>query len=71
MLKKRDNFDQVCPEKILVCGPSNTSVDEIIKKVLEDGLLDENGRKYTPFIVRIGENYDSSVAHVALDNLVK
>lgn len=61
----------MCPEKILVCGPSNASVDEIIKKVLEDGLMDENGNKYTPFIVRIGENYDSSVSHVALDNLVK
>ena len=54
-----------------MCGPSNASVDEIIKKVLEEGLLDENGNKYNPFIVRIGENFDSSVAHVALDNLVK
>lgn len=33
--------------------------------------MDSNGNTYTPFIVRIGENYDSSISHVSLDNLVK
>lgn len=40
---KNDSSVAKCPEKILVCGPSNASVDEIVKKVLEEGLLDERG----------------------------
>jgi senataxin len=43
---KSDNSAYKCPEKVLICGPSNASVDEIIKKVLEGGLLDENGNRY-------------------------
>jgi senataxin len=69
LIRKGDD-DEQCPEKILVCGPSNASVDEIVKKVLEEGLLDQNGNPYRPFIVRIGENFDSSVEHVSLDRLV-
>ena len=42
MIKNEDKFSRT-PDKVLVCGPSNASVDEIIKKVLEEGLLDENG----------------------------
>ena len=28
------------PDKILICGPSNAAVDEIIRKVLKEGLYD-------------------------------
>ena len=42
MIKNEDKFSRT-PDKVLVCGPSNASVDEIIKKVLDEGLLDENG----------------------------
>lgn len=45
-MKKNDDHVEKAPEKILVCGPSNASVDEIIKKVLQDGLLDSNGNRY-------------------------
>lgn len=55
----------------MVCGPSNASVDEIVKKVLDEGLIDRNGNIYHPAIVRIGENYDSSVEHVSLDRLTE
>ena len=69
-MQRREDSNEKCPEKILVCGPSNASVDEIVKKVLDEGLLDQNGNSFRPFIVRIGENYDSSIEHVSLDKLV-
>lgn len=59
------------PEKILVCGPSNASVDEIIKKVLDEGLLDEFGQQKPQMIVRIGDNYDSTLHHISLEGLVQ
>ena len=39
-MHKKEDFEEKCPKKILVCGPSNASVDEIVKKVLDEGLLD-------------------------------
>lgn len=39
--------------------------------MLNEGLLDENGAVYHPFIVRIGENYDPSLEHVSLEGLIK
>lgn len=60
-MKKNDISVVKCPEKILVCGPSNSAVDEIVKKVLQEGLLDENGIEKQLMIVRIGENYDPSI----------
>lgn len=57
------------PGKILICGPSNAAVDEIIRKVLEEGLLDNKGRKFNPQIVRVGDKYDKSLENVSLDHL--
>lgn len=42
---KSDRIEMKIPNKILVCGPSNASVDEIIRKILDEGLLDENGQR--------------------------
>jgi senataxin len=59
------------PERVLVCGPSNASVDEIVKKILAEGILDENGNVEHPFIVRIGENFDPTLSSVSLECLVR
>ncbi|KAL4504421.1 hypothetical protein ABPG72_009867 [Tetrahymena utriculariae] len=61
------------PEKILICGPSNAAIDEIVRKMKKEGLLDKNGNIYDPskIIVRIGENYDKDLEDVSLDFLVK
>jgi len=29
----------------MICAPSNTAIDEIILRILEAGLIDENGNK--------------------------
>lgn len=60
MVNKINTEDHKPPEKILLCGPSNASIDEIIRKMLEKKLLDSDGTLYDPsnVLVRIGENYD-------------
>ncbi|CAD8048209.1 unnamed protein product [Paramecium primaurelia] len=68
---KSDYSQAKIPNKILVCGPSNASVDEIIRKVLEEGLLDENGQRSDVPIVRIGENFDPTLSKVSLECLVQ
>lgn len=56
---------------MLICGPSNASVDEIIRKMLSDELLDREGKKYIPNFVRIGENYDPSLKEYSLDSIAE
>jgi len=56
---------------VLVCGPSNASVDEIVRKILHEGLLDNNGNVEHPFIVRIGDNFDPTLECVSLEYLVR
>ena len=45
------------PLRVLVCGPSNASVDEVIRKMLSEKLIDGEGKSYLPKFVRVGENY--------------
>jgi senataxin len=42
------------PLRVLVCGPSNASVDEVIRKMIGEKLLDGFGNRYIPKFVRIG-----------------
>lgn len=56
--------------RVLVCAPSNSALDEIVFRLLKTGVRDENGRTYTPKIVRIGLKPHHSVEAVSLDYLV-
>ncbi|CAD8144801.1 unnamed protein product [Paramecium octaurelia] len=53
-----DKSQTKIPNKILVCGSSNVSVDEIIRNIHQKGLLDEYAD--VP-IIRIGENFDQTL----------
>ena len=57
--------------KILVCAPSNSAVDEIVRRLLRKELLDEHGKPYKPSIVRVGCNFQRDVAHVSLERLIE
>ncbi|EGR30545.1 hypothetical protein IMG5_129630 [Ichthyophthirius multifiliis] len=62
------------PQTILICGPSNAAIDEIVRKVKSEGLLDKNGKQYFPnnnMIVRIGENFDRALEDISLEYQVK
>ena len=50
--------------RILVCAPSNAAVDELCKRVVQNGFYDMNAKKYTPDVVRI------SAGEVALSTAV-
>lgn len=38
----------------MICAPSNAAIDEIIKRILDKGLIDSNGNMIKPKLVRIG-----------------
>ncbi|XP_010670996.2 probable helicase MAGATAMA 3 isoform X1 [Beta vulgaris subsp. vulgaris] len=57
--------------RVLVCAPSNSALDEIVLRVLNTGVRDENNRAYNPKIVRIGLKAHHSVQAVSMDYLVE
>uniref|UniRef100_A0A803LMN9 Helicase MAGATAMA 3 n=1 Tax=Chenopodium quinoa TaxID=63459 RepID=A0A803LMN9_CHEQI len=57
--------------RVLVCAPSNSALDEIVLRVLNTGVRDENDRAYNPKIVRIGLKAHHSVQAVSMDYLVE
>nr|KYP67340.1 putative helicase DDB-G0274399 [Cajanus cajan] len=57
--------------RVLVCAPSNSALDEIVLRVLNGGVHDENDRAYCPKIVRIGLKAHHSIKAVSLDELMK
>ncbi|XP_062109924.1 probable helicase MAGATAMA 3 [Humulus lupulus] len=57
--------------RVLVCAPSNSALDEIVLRVLNNGVRDENDRSYNPKIVRIGLKAHHSVRAVSMDYLLK
>ncbi|XP_057977955.1 probable helicase MAGATAMA 3 isoform X2 [Malania oleifera] len=57
--------------RVLVCAPSNSALDEIVLRLLNNGVRDENDRAYNPKIVRIGLKPHHSVQAVSMDYLVE
>lgn len=57
--------------RILVTAPSNSAVDEIIRRILSEGFRDGNANRYNPNIVRIGVGAATSVEPVTLSTISK
>ncbi|XP_074282276.1 putative helicase MAGATAMA 3 [Silene latifolia] len=57
--------------RVLVCAPSNSALDEIVLRVLNTGVRDENNHAYHPKIVRIGLKAHHTVQSVSMDYLVE
>ncbi|PKI50261.1 probable helicase MAGATAMA 3 [Punica granatum] len=57
--------------RVLVCAPSNSALDEIVLRVLNAGIRDEDDRAYNPKIVRIGLKAHHSIQAVSMDHLVE
>lgn len=57
--------------RVLVCAPSNSALDEIVLRLLNTGVRDENDHAYNPKIVRIGLKPHHSVRAVSMDYLVE
>ena len=56
--------------KILICAPSNSALDEIVLRIMRNGLVDGAGATYSPTIVRVGVNVHHSVKQVHMDTLI-
>ncbi|XP_038881790.1 probable helicase MAGATAMA 3 isoform X2 [Benincasa hispida] len=57
--------------RVLVCAPSNSALDEIVLRVQNTGVRDENDHSYTPKIVRIGLKPHPSIKAVSMKELVE
>lgn len=60
---------KVAPERVLVCAPSNAAIDEVVRRILAQGLRDAEGKEYVPEVVRVGPNFADDVRHRSLDSL--
>ena len=56
--------------KILVCAPSNSALDEMVLRIMQNGLFNATGATYSPTLVRVGINVHHSVESVSMDTLV-
>ncbi|EGG16379.1 DNA2/NAM7 helicase family protein [Cavenderia fasciculata] len=57
--------------RILLCAPSNGAVDEIVGRLIRDGCLNHEGKKYQPNIVRVGPGSQMDVERVTLEYMVR
>jgi senataxin len=55
---------------ILICAPSNSALDEITIRVIDKGLLNEQGQMFTPHLVRVGLNIHPTVLKVSLQHIL-
>ena len=70
-LHRKDAFR---PQRILVCAPSNSAVDEVLGRILDTGLLGPDGTRFRPRVVRLaakGVAVAPNVEEVRLENLVE
>ena len=56
--------------RLLVCAPSNAAIDNIILKIMEDGFIDGQGRRYNPSMIRVGVGQGNAVRDVSLESKV-
>ena len=61
--------------RLLVCAPSNTAVDELVRRIMTEGFIDGELQQYRPDILRVGSSSgiaatDEMVAQVELDTKV-
>ncbi|KAI6705387.1 hypothetical protein NL676_008349 [Syzygium grande] len=57
--------------RVLVCAPSNSALDEIVLRILNAGIRDEDDRVYNPKIVRIGLKAHHSIQSASIDHQVQ
>ena len=51
---------KILNNRLLVCAPSNGAVDELLSRLLEDGIINAKGKFSKPKMVRLGKPLDGS-----------
>ena len=56
----------------MLVTPSNSAIDEIIERILYNGLFDfkDNTRNIKPNIIRLGTSENKAVSEVCIENIV-
>jgi len=57
--------------RILVCAPSNAAIDEILRRIVGEGLWGKDGEKFVPNVVRLGPNVHPSLAQYSLERMAQ
>ena len=57
--------------RLLVSAPSNTAVDDIVLRIMEQGFLDGDGQRYNPSLVRFGRGAGEGTRDVLLEAMVQ
>ena len=74
-----EKFSSSCAEKVptnrlLVCAPSNAAVDEVLLRLMTDGVVGRDGKIRKPLLVRLGKHTEGStqaVIDMTLENQVE
>ena len=56
---------------ILVCAPSNAAIDEILRRIVTEGLWGPDGEKFVPTVVRVGPNVHPSLTQYSLERMAQ
>lgn len=59
--------------RILICAPSNSALDEVLKRLTQSRLLDGRGKGYLPELARIGagDRISEKVKHLTAERLAE
>uniref|UniRef100_A0A7S4PU63 Helicase ATP-binding domain-containing protein n=1 Tax=Alexandrium monilatum TaxID=311494 RepID=A0A7S4PU63_9DINO len=63
--------EDVAPQKVLVSAPSNAAIDEVLRRVVQDGIVGPDGTPTKPSVVRLGPNVHPSLEEYSLERIVK
>eukprot|EP00811_Abedinium_folium_P033326 NODE_629_length_2878_cov_7.846965.p1 GENE.NODE_629_length_2878_cov_7.846965~~NODE_629_length_2878_cov_7.846965.p1 ORF type:complete len:702 (+),score=220.91 NODE_629_length_2878_cov_7.846965:725-2830(+) len=62
---------EVSPQKVLVCAPSNAAIDEVLRRMVKDGIADGSGQTTRPAVTRCGPNVHTSLEAYSLEKIAK
>lgn len=57
------------PQKVLVCAPSNAAIDEVVRRAVAEGIVNEKGKPGPPSIMRLGPNHHQALNKYSLEKL--
>ena len=57
--------------RMLVCAPSNAAIDEILRRIVNEGLWGRDGEKFSPSVVRLGPNVHPSLVQYSLERMAQ
>lgn len=63
--------EDVAPQKVLVCAPSNAAIDEVIRRATQAGVADTDGVPKKPPLIRLGPGVHPSLHEYSLEQIVK